>query len=93
MQWSIGRPFAPPGLVDRLRLRRAAIRYAAHGWAEGAVRWAVAPRAVRWQLPDAATVQAMLVDAFTALGRRPGKDHAERPIIVPRQVSTSRRAV
>jgi len=41
----------------------------------------------------AVTVQAVLVDALTALGHRPGKDHAERPIIVPRQVSTSRRAV
>jgi len=36
MQWSIGRPFVPPSLLDqldRLGLRRAALRYAAHGWA------------------------------------------------------------
>lgn len=35
MQWSIGRPFVPPSLLDRLdrvRLRRAALRYAAQGW-------------------------------------------------------------
>ena len=39
MQWTVHRPFAPPALLrqpalfDRLRLRRAALRYAAHGWA------------------------------------------------------------
>jgi len=192
MQWSHGRPFAPPGLVDRLRLRRAAIRYAAHGWAvppgacpqgavllatggkfdvlevpasvglralgaarlhadilgpeladgrgpvavgptgrwmffvrpgvplrteldrcldvvrhgpgswvpaapsrlpEGAVRWAVAPGAVRWRLPESAAVQSVLVEALTALGRRSAQDHAERPVTVPRQMSTTRRAV
>ncbi|GIE96703.1 bifunctional DNA primase/polymerase [Paractinoplanes rishiriensis] len=35
MQWTVHRPFVPPALVDRLdriRLRRAAIRYAEHGW-------------------------------------------------------------
>jgi hypothetical protein len=35
MQWSRGRPFGPPSLLDRLdRARRAqaARRYAAHGW-------------------------------------------------------------
>jgi Bifunctional DNA primase/polymerase, N-terminal len=35
MQWTVSRPFVPPALVDRLdraRLRRAALRYAAHGW-------------------------------------------------------------
>jgi Bifunctional DNA primase/polymerase, N-terminal len=38
MQWTVHRPFVPsalqqPALFDRLRLRRAALRYAAHGWA------------------------------------------------------------
>ena len=36
MQWTVNRPFVPPVLLDRLdrvRLRRAALRYAAHGWA------------------------------------------------------------
>lgn len=39
MQWTVHRPFVPPALLhqpvlfDRLRLRRAALRYAAHGWA------------------------------------------------------------
>jgi hypothetical protein len=36
MQWTANRPFVPPSLVDRLdrmRLRRHALRYAAHGWA------------------------------------------------------------
>jgi hypothetical protein len=33
MQWTVHRPFVPPVVVDRLRLRRAALRYAAHGWA------------------------------------------------------------
>jgi hypothetical protein len=35
MQWSRGRPFGPPSLLDRLdrmRRARAARRYAAHGW-------------------------------------------------------------
>ena len=36
MQWTANRPFVPPPLADRLdrvRLRRHALRYAAHGWA------------------------------------------------------------
>jgi hypothetical protein len=33
MSWSTRRPFGPPALFDRVRLRRAALRYAAHGWA------------------------------------------------------------
>lgn len=33
MQWSNRQPFGRPGLLDRLLLRRAALRYAAHGWA------------------------------------------------------------
>jgi hypothetical protein len=53
---------------------------------EGPVHWAVAPEQTRWEFPASAAVQAMLVDALGALGRRP------RPVSVPRQVSTSRRA-
>jgi hypothetical protein len=35
MPWTVRQPFVPPSLldqVDRVRLRRAALRYAAHGW-------------------------------------------------------------
>jgi hypothetical protein len=35
MQWTSRQPFVPPALLDRLdrvRLRRSALRYAAHGW-------------------------------------------------------------
>jgi bifunctional DNA primase/polymerase-like protein len=36
MQWTVHRPFVPPPVLDRLdrlRLRRAALSFAAHGWA------------------------------------------------------------
>jgi Bifunctional DNA primase/polymerase, N-terminal len=33
MMWSSRRPFGPSALFERVRLRRAALRYAAHGWA------------------------------------------------------------
>jgi hypothetical protein len=33
MQWNARRPFSRPTILDRVRLRRAALRYAAHGWA------------------------------------------------------------
>jgi hypothetical protein len=189
MQWSNGKPFVPSGVIERLRLRRAALRYAAHGWAvlpgshpvllatgetfdvlevpasvglralgaarlhadvlgpdragdhgpvavgpagrwmffvrpgtplrseldnrldvlrrgrgscvpaapsrmpEGIVRWVVSPDQVHWRLPDSVAVQAMLVDALSVLGRHPAKEHAAQPVTVPRQMSTSRRAV
>jgi hypothetical protein len=32
MQWNNRRPIGPWEYVDRIRLRRAAVRYAAHGW-------------------------------------------------------------
>ena len=32
MQWSDGYPFVRPAVLDRLRLRHAALRYAAHSW-------------------------------------------------------------
>jgi hypothetical protein len=53
---------------------------------EGPVRWAVPPEQTRWQLPAAAVVQALLVDALGSLGRPP------RTVAVPRQISTGRRA-
>jgi hypothetical protein len=53
---------------------------------EGPIRWAVPPEQTRWQLPAAAVVQGMLVDALCALGR------PSRTMAVPRQVSTGRRA-
>lgn len=56
---------------------------------EGPVRWAVAPEQTGWRLPPSATVQAMLLDALDALGRRPQRTVT---LSVPRQVSTARRA-
>ncbi|AGL15305.1 bifunctional DNA primase/polymerase [Actinoplanes sp. N902-109] len=56
---------------------------------EGPVRWAVAPEQIGWHLPGSATVQAMLLDALDALGRRPPRPVA---LSVPRQMSTARRA-
>jgi hypothetical protein len=56
---------------------------------DGPVRWAVAPEQHEWRLPESEPVQAMLLDALDALGRRP-----VRPVTlsVPRQMSTARRA-
>ena len=51
---------------------------------EGPVRWAVTPGKTRWRLPDAEVVQRMLVEALAA-------GPVRRPV-VPRQLSTSRRA-
>jgi hypothetical protein len=56
---------------------------------DGHVRWAVSPDEVRWRLPDADGVQALLVDALDAVGRRRA---VVAPLLVPRQWSTSRRA-
>ena len=53
--------------------------------AEGPVRWAVTPERVGWQLPDPATVQALLVEALGPV--------SPRRVTVPRQLSTTRRAV
>jgi Bifunctional DNA primase/polymerase, N-terminal len=63
--------------------------------AEGSVRWAVTPDEVHWRLPDPAAVQAVLVDALGALGRRPGGRPvaAARTRTVPRQMSTARRGI
>ncbi len=54
---------------------------------DGPVRWAVSPEQVHWRLPDPVAVQAMVVDALGALGRRTVPAPA-----VPRQLSTARRA-
>jgi hypothetical protein len=51
---------------------------------EGMVRWAVRPEQCAWHLPDATVVQALLADA---LGSAPTPQ-----LVVPRQMSTSRRA-
>jgi hypothetical protein len=56
---------------------------------EGPVRWAVTPEQTGWQLPESATVQALLIDALDALGRRP---RPQPSVTVPRQMSTARRA-
>ena len=53
---------------------------------EGPVWWAVPPEQTLWRLPDSGAVQAMLVDALGTLGR------TVRPVVVPRQMSTARRA-
>ena len=53
----------------------------------GPVRWAVSPEQVHWRLPDPDAVQTMLVDALGSTGRRPAA-----PVMVPRQMSTARRA-
>ncbi|GIF11713.1 bifunctional DNA primase/polymerase [Actinoplanes teichomyceticus] len=83
------RPGCP--LRDELDLRLDVVRHGRGSWipappsrmAEGPVRWAVPPTAVDWALPDPERVQEML--AGTA--RR-----ARRTPVVPRQLSTERRA-
>ena len=56
----------------------------------GPVRWAVSPEQTGWQLPESATVQAMMLDACEALRRRPRPGTTAG---VPRQLSTARRAL
>ncbi|MEU4427421.1 bifunctional DNA primase/polymerase [Actinoplanes sp. NPDC024001] len=81
-----GRPLCP-----ELERRLDVIRHGVGSWipappsrmVEGPVRWAVPPEQVGWRLPDAEMVQERIA---AALGPVPG-----RPI-VPRQLSTSRRA-
>jgi hypothetical protein len=50
---------------------------------EGRVRWIVPPEEVAWRLPDSYALQRMLVDALAARLSAP---------VLPRQLSTSRRA-
>jgi hypothetical protein len=93
------RPGAPlrPELDNRLdvlrRGRGSSVPAAPSRLPGGIVRWAVSPDQVHWRLPDSAAVQAMLVDAISALGRRPAREHAAQPAAVPRQLSTARRAL
>jgi hypothetical protein len=85
------RPGTP--LCPELDRRLDVVRHGPGSWVaiapsrlpEGPVRWAVAPRETRWRLPAAEVVQRMLVDALGAGGP------PDRPV-VPRQLSTSRRA-
>jgi hypothetical protein len=95
--------FVRPGVPLRSELDNCldVVRHGRGSWVpaapsrmpEGAVRWATSPAKVHWRLPGSAPVQAMLVDALAALGRWPAKRPAEQPAAVPRQMSTSRRAV
>ncbi|WP_328478962.1 bifunctional DNA primase/polymerase [Actinoplanes sp. NBC_00393] len=83
-----GRPLRP-----ELERRLDVIRHGVGSWipappsrmVEGPVRWAVTPTQVDWRLPDADLVQEKIAAALgpTLVSGRP---------IVPRQLSTSRRA-
>jgi hypothetical protein len=83
------RPGVP--LRSELEHRLDIVRHGTGSWVpaapsrmpEGLVRWAVPPEQAQWWLPDAEVVQNLLVDA---LGTLP-----ERPVTVPRQMSTARR--
>jgi hypothetical protein len=95
--------FVRPGCALRPELANYldVVRHGAGSWVpappsrmpEGVVHWAVAPRKVHWRLPDPEAVQQSLADALAALGRRPASTRSAHPITVPRQLSTSRRAV
>lgn len=84
------RPGVP--LRPELRQRLDVVRHGRGSWIpaapsrmpEGPVRWAVAPERTQWRLPDAGTVQMLLMDALGTI-RTPR-------LTVPRQVSTARRA-
>ncbi|MFC3988558.1 bifunctional DNA primase/polymerase [Actinoplanes siamensis] len=83
------RPGCP--LRAELDMRLDVVRHGTGSWipappsrmAEGPVRWVVTPGQVDWSLPDPEQVQERLA----AAARR-----APRPPVVPRQVSTTRRA-
>ena len=63
---------------------------------EGKIRWAVHPGKVHWRPADPVAVQALLVEAGEAAGRHPARRRTTRPETrhpVPRQISTSRRAL
>ncbi|MEV6345950.1 bifunctional DNA primase/polymerase [Actinoplanes sp. NPDC051851] len=83
------RPGTP--LRPELELRLDVVRHGAGSWVpappsrlvEGPVRWVVPPTSVDWRLPAAESVQEVLA------GCAPRE---RRHLVVPRQVSTSRRA-
>ncbi|MGX6601820.1 bifunctional DNA primase/polymerase [Micromonosporaceae bacterium Da 78-11] len=87
-----------PGLALRPELdhRMDVVRHGRGSWIpaapsrmpEGPVRWAVPPERTGWRLPDPATVQALLTDALGT----PARTTRPRPA-VPRQLSTTRRAI
>ena len=84
------RPDVP--LRPELEQRLDVVRHGRGSWIpappsrmpEGPVRWAVSPNRTQWRLPDADTVQTLLVDALGAI--------SPPQLAVPRQMSTSRRA-
>jgi hypothetical protein len=95
-QWMfLVRPGRP--LRSELDRCRDVVRHGRGSWVpaapsrmpDGPVRWAVSPDEVQWRLPEADGVQALVVDALGALGRRPATAAAP---VVPRQLSTLRRA-
>jgi hypothetical protein len=63
MQWTTGRPFGHSRLLDRLLLRRAALRYAAHNWA-------VLPISDRSQLRLATGGSFDVIEVPAAIGLR-----------------------
>ena len=85
--------FVSPGrsLRPELEHRLDVIRHGRGSWIpappnrllDGPVRWTVPPEQTGWRLPDADRVQAQLVEAAGPVRPRP---------LVPRQLSTSRRA-
>jgi bifunctional DNA primase/polymerase-like protein len=95
-----GEPLRP-----ELDHRRDIVRHGRGSWIaaapsrmpDGPVRWAVPPDRTQWQLPAAAPVQALLTDALGS-AHPAGRRIADRPtppagrVIVPRQLSTLRRA-
>jgi hypothetical protein len=88
-----GRPLRPElqRCLDVVRHGRGSwIPAAPSRMPDGPVRWAVSPETVHWRLPESDAVQALLVDALDALGRRPAP--AAHRFAVPRQMSTARRA-
>jgi hypothetical protein len=91
-QWVfLVRPGRP--LCSELDARPEVIRHGRGSWIPaapsrtpaGPVRWAVSPEQVRWRPADPGTVQTLLLRALDAVPRRAA--------VVPRQLSTARRAV
>ncbi|GAA4963682.1 bifunctional DNA primase/polymerase [Actinoplanes utahensis] len=85
------RPGGP--LRPELERRLDVVRHGAGSWIpappsrmpEGQVRWEVHPDRSQWRLPDPEEVQEKLIAAL-------GTDRRAGAVVVPRQLSTSRRA-